>query len=426
MAEGLSPSSYESYIRKHETWNFAVNFLDLTFFNLAMSFIFGATVLSLYTSYLTESALLIGLIPAVQNVGFYLPQLLLAHSTERLVYKKPLVLKISVMERLPYLAVALAILLWPGAPHWFSYLLLGLCLSMATLAGGLAAPGWKAMLAKVIPIRRRGILFGASQAAGGLLGLAGAAVSSRVLANYPYPTSFGICFLLAFVFQVFSWTVLSLNREPPLEPTKEPVALPDYLRRLPNVLRSNPNFTRYLISRALTVLGSMAGSFYIIYARRTFEVTDAFAANLTMAALLSTTLSTPLLGHLADRRGHKWLMERCALIGIATIVLATLAPSAPWFYAVFMLMSAAGAGMSVASLSVTMEFSAQDDIPTFTALADTLIAIPVLLSPLLAGWLVDVTGFKAMFIVALVFLILGWGGLRWAVRDPRFEAQTAS
>ena len=156
MALEMSRTDYAAYVRKHEAWNFGTNVLDLTFFNLASSFIFGATVLSLYASHLTASAALIGLIPAVQQVGYYLPQLLLARHVETLPRKKPLILRISVFERLPYLFVALLAFLMPGAPKWLAYGVLILSLGIASSAGGLAGPAWQNKLAKVLRPDRRG------------------------------------------------------------------------------------------------------------------------------------------------------------------------------------------------------------------------------------------------------------------------------
>ena len=103
--------------------------------------------------------MLIGLIPAIQQVGYLLPQLLLARQAEGLSRKKPFVVKISVVERLPYLFIALGIFLWPGAPTWFAYLMLAVNIGLATGAAGVATPAWKAMLAKVIHPNRRGALF---------------------------------------------------------------------------------------------------------------------------------------------------------------------------------------------------------------------------------------------------------------------------
>ena len=415
----LNREAYDAYIRKNATWNFVVNMLDLTFYNLALSFIFGATILTLYSSYLTDSKLLIGLIPAVQAVGFYLPQLLLARRSERWVRKKPVIQKISVMERLPYLLVGLSILLWPSAPSWLSFTILAICLATATLSGGLVGPAWKAMLAKVILPERRGLMFGMAQALGGLLGIAGAAGSRWVLQHYAHPISFGVCFLLCFGFQICSWIALSLNREPPQEPTKEAPSARDYWRQLPSVLRNNPNFARYLAARTLIILGSMATAFYVVYSREVFQIDDAFAANLTMAALISQTISTPVLGWVGDRRGHKWLTEFAVLAGVAGVLLALVAPSTYWMYGVFMLVNLGTCGMSVAGFSIMMDFCGTEEIPTFTALGGTILSMPVLLSPLIGGWVADLSGYRLLFVVAIGLALLGWAGMHWGVREPR-------
>ena len=426
MTRSVPWQDYEAYILKNETWNLAVNTLDLMFCTLASSFIFGSTVLSLYASYLTASATLVGLIPAIQGAAFFLPQLLMARRAEQLPRKKPLVLKISVMERMPYLFVALGIILWPNAPKWLSFAILTVSLAMATGSAGLAHPAWKSMLAKVIRVERRGLLFGLSHALGGLLGIGGAAASRYMLTNYVYPTSFGICFLFCFAFQVMGWICCSLNREPARQPSKQTLSTRDYWRHLPSVLRNNPNFAKYLTSRSLITFGTMGTAFYVVHAREAFQITDAFAANLTIAALISQTASTPLLGWLADRRGHKWLIELSALVGASAILLMLLAPDALWLYAVLMLVNACSSGMSVAGLSITMEFSEPEDLPTFTALASTIVAGPVLLAPVLGGWLADVAGYNVLFIVALAFMSLGWATMRRWVRDPRDERRSLS
>jgi len=254
-----------------------------------------------------------------------------------------------------------------------------------------------------------------------LLGIAGAALSRQVLTSYPYPTSFGLCFLLCFIFQVLSWISLSLNREPPQESTKAAVSLRVYWLRLPSILRDHRNFTRYLLSRTLIILGGMATGFYVIYARRAFQISDAFAANLTIAALVSQTICTPLLGWLADRWGNKWLTELGTVGAVGAVILALWSREPIWFYGVFALMSAANAGLMVAGMTMVMEFSGHEDLPTFTALANTLLAAPVLVAPVLGGRLADTVGFKTLFIVALVLLVLGWSAMHWAVREPRKE-----
>jgi len=422
----LSDAEQTAYLEKHASWNFWVNVLDLAFYNLATSFIYGTTVLSLYASYLTDSAVLIGLISAVQGVMFLLPQLLLARQTQALPRKKPLLLKVSIFERFPYLAVALGIFLWPDAPRWVAYAILALSLMVATGAGGLGAPAWKAMLAKVIPIGRRGTMFGLSGALGGVLGFLGAAASRTVLSRYAYPFSFGISFAMCFAFLVCSYFCVLLNREPARKPEVDALSASDYWRRIPSMLRGHPNFARYLVGNALLTFGMMGVSLYIVYARRTFGISDVVAGNLTMAALLGQSLSALILGRLADRKGNKWLLQWAGLISASAVILIALAPSEVWLYPAFMLVNTAGQAASIAGLGITMEFSSEGEIPTFTALAGTLSGVPTLIAPLVGGWLTDTAGFSALFSVALVFSLCGFALLRFAVREPRHDARISS
>jgi len=421
----VPPEQYAAYIEQHQTWNFLVNMFDLTFFNLAMSFIFGTTVLSLYTSYLTSSAVLIGLIPALQNVSFFWPQLIMARHAQRLPRKKPLIAKISLLERFPYLLVALVALLWPAAPRHVAYGVLAFSLLVAASAGGLASPAWRGMLAKVIPVTRRGRMFGLSSALGGLLGVGGAALSRQVLSRYPYPTSFGICFLLCFASHVISYICVMLNREPPRESATAAQSATDYWRRLPTILRENPNLGRYLAARALTILGGMAATFYVIYGRKYFGISDEFAATLTIVALASQTVSTPLMGVLADRRGNKLLVELGCLFAACGVLVALLMPSALWLYGVFMFVNLGNAAFSISGMSMPMEFGSPEELPTITALISTVLAVPILLAPILGGWLADALGYRALFGVALVLMLGGLALMRWGVRDPRHEAKTS-
>jgi len=413
-------------IKRHQWHNFVVNVLDLSFYNLALSFIFGSTVLSLYTSYLTSSAFMIGLIPAVQNVGYFLPQLLLSQRAETLPRKKPFVMRISVMERLPYLVVAVLILLWPGAPSWLAYLVLLVSLGTATFSGGLAGPAWQAMIAKVIPASRRGLLFSLGQAIGSGLGLLGAFLSRRILAEHAYPVSFGLCFLLTFGAQVCSWCCMAMNREPAMPVARHPMDRRAYLGRLPTLLRRDANLRRYLVARILTILGGMTGAFYVIYAKRAFGVGDAFAGELTVAALAPQVTLVPLLGWLSGRLGHKWLAELGAFLVAIGLLLLLLAPGAAWLYAVFAIINTGSSAVGTSSFAMTMEFCSEDEVPTYTAMINTIVAAPVLLAPMVGGWLVDTVGFHASFGLALLFCVLGWATMRWLVRDPRIQAPSAA
>ncbi|MBC7317276.1 MAG: hypothetical protein H5T70_12705, partial [Chloroflexi bacterium] len=70
-----------------------------------------------------------------------------------------------------------------------------------------------------------------------------------------------------------------------------------------------------------------------------------------------------------------------------------------------------------------LDFGTPEELPTLVALSNTILALPILISPLLGGWLVDGVGYSALFGVAAALSAAGWAVMHWAVRDPRQELQ---
>jgi hypothetical protein len=96
----LSTSAIDQ--NKNFPFNFFVNVIDGGFFGLALGFASFSTVIPLFVSTLTDSAILIGLIPAIHVVGWQLPQLFTAHRVAQQKRYKPMVMFFTIHERLPF------------------------------------------------------------------------------------------------------------------------------------------------------------------------------------------------------------------------------------------------------------------------------------------------------------------------------------
>jgi MFS family permease len=412
-------SDYDRAIERHRRWNFTVNVGDLSFFNLAMAIVFPSTILPLYASHLTTSAVLIGLVPAIHEVSLYFPQILMSRHAETLACKRPFTMKVSVVERLPYLVIALSILLAPQAPAWLAYAVLAAGVGAARTAAGVCSPAWRGMLAKVIPADRRGMLFGTGYAVGGVLGIGGAWAAQHILATVAAPTSYGLCFLLAFVAQALSWTCLSLNREPAREPGELPPPFVDYMRDLPRLLGSMPSFSRFLVAETLLIFGGLATSFYVIYGRRVLGISDATAAGLTMAVLASQAIGAPIMGRLSDRFGHKWMNGLAGALGALAVTIMLVGPSVAGLALAFILMNLSQAGLRISQMSIGMDFGGVEKAPTFSAVMSTILAFPILAAPLVGGWTIDTAGFRPAFVAGLLLYVIGLAVLVLGVVDPR-------
>ena len=180
-------------------------------------------------SKLTDSKMALGLIPAISSLGFYLPQLFIANLSERMRYKKPFVMWIGgLVERLPFLLIALAIWFLGASSPAITLTFFFLLLVMTSFGSGIGTPAWFDIIAKVIPVQRRGFWSGLSHGLGALIGAGGALYFGQVLDRINFPLNFAILFTIAFAMLVISFIGLALNREPPSTVVKESIPLARY------------------------------------------------------------------------------------------------------------------------------------------------------------------------------------------------------
>ncbi len=412
MTEEQSPKNFR--------WNAFVNGLDLVFFSLGSSLVSRETVLPVLVSTLTDSKLAIGLIPALYSVSYYLPQLLMANHAEQLRYKKPFVMFVGGLgERFPYLLIGLTLwFLAESAPH-LTLLLLFLFLGVGAAASGMATPAWYDMIAKVIPVQRRGIWSGISNSLGALLAIGGALVVGTILERVAYPTNFTWIFGLAFVAWNISFLGLSLNREPPSQIVKQPTPLRRYLGQLPSILRGDRNFRRFLLSRSVIHLGAMAIGFFTVYGQERFAVSGVQIGIFTALLVASQAITNLAWGMVADRLGHKIVLTVAPLLMAAAILTAWLAPGIEWLMVTFVLLGIYLAADTVSAFNIIVEFAPEQYRPTYIGLTNTLLAPALTLSPLIGGWLATIVGYGGLFTAALLAIGAGVLLMAYWVDEPR-------
>jgi MFS family permease len=420
MTDAPDSLKTQAFVEKNFRWNFTVNALDISFFVLAMNMVSQSTILPLLVVQLTDSKIAVGLIPAVFSIGFLLPQLFTAGYAESLRRKKPFIVLWSVIgERTPYLLIAIAIWLFAKDAPLLTLGLIYLSLLIANGTAGALNPAWYDMIAKVIPLKRRGLWMGVGSGAGALMGIAGAALAGWFLTHYEYPLQYVMCFLVAAFFQYLSWACLALNREPESDTVKVHYGLRRYFKNLPNVLRRDRNYLVFLISRSVMNLGAMASGFYIVYGSERFGLSGAQVGGLTAVLVGTQALMNLSLGMIGDRYGHKVVLTAGALaIALAALTALVLeSPAALWV--IFILLGTATAADSVAGFSIIVEFGSPEDRPTYIGLTNTLLAPVRALAPILGGWLAATLGFSWLFSAALVASLSAVVLLRWWLKEPR-------
>jgi MFS family permease len=407
------------YILKNLKYNSIVNILDGSFFGAALGFSSFVTVIPLFVSRFTESAILIGLIPAIHAVGWQLPQLLTARRVSSLSRVKPMVLWMTIHERVPFLGLGVLAWLSPGLNNDSVLLLTFILLVWQGFGGGLTATAWQSLVAKIMPMRFLGTFYGIQSAAGNLLASLGAVLAGLILERSQYPADFTICFLLAGGCMLVSQIFLGLTRENTVESVDSLNVRVNFWRRLGVILRGDPNFRWFIVARMATQFSFTGFAFYTVYAVKQFHIPVFLIGILTGLLLAGQVTSNPFMGWLGDRSGHLRAFQLGILAAAASTFLAWLAAGPAWFYPIFLLAGIANAAGWTIPMAMTIEFSREEDRAAYIGLANTLIAPVTFLAPILGGWLADNAGYPATFLASSFFGLLTLLLLLTIVRDPR-------
>ncbi len=399
-------SSIEAYIRQHLRFNFIIGMFDGGFFGMGVGFASFAAVIPLFVHHLTESALLIGLVPAIHNMGWQLPQLLTADWVARSKRYKPLVLWMTIHERVPYLGLAVVAFLLPRLTNQTALFLIFGMLVWQGFGAGMAANPWTSMVSKVMPNELHGTFFGSQSAAYNGLAAVSAVLAGLILENVAGPVNFSLCFALTFLCMVVSFLFLSFTREPESQTGDRLPGNPVWKKSL-EILKENANFRSFLWVRILSQFAGMAFSFYIIYAVNQFGMSDATGSIMVSILMVGQIVLSPLMGRWGDRSSHRSVMVLGGIGAALSSFLAWCATSESWFYPIFILQAAATVAIWTIPLAYSVSFAKKpEDRPLYIGLANTIPAPATILAPVIGGWLADAMGFNVTFIVSAVFGLL--------------------
>jgi MFS family permease len=404
-------------------FNLTVSLLDGAFFGFALGFASFTTVLPLFVRTLTDSALLIALIPAIHTMGWQFPQIFLASRIARLPAVKPLVLTMTLHERLPIVGLVLVALLIPTIGTSWALFLTFVLLIWQGLGGGLTANPWQNLIARIIPPNFHGSFYGLQSGAAALLGGVGAIAAGALLDRLPGVTGFAACFAAAGLMLAISYAFLAATREPARSSSDPAAIIPSIWSLSRDILRRDASFRRFLLVRILANVGLMGSAFYTVYAVEQLGMSVLEVGVLTSVLLAVQVLANAGMGWLGDR----WNRRGAMALGMGTLIasglLAWWAPTASWFYPVEILYGIGYVATWSLALALTLEYGAESERPAYIGLANTLVAPFTILLPLLGGLLADWGGFRLAFLASalgagLTLLVL-LVDMR-AVAEPRF------
>jgi MFS family permease len=418
VIENHAEEAYQQQVQRDLPRNFAVHLVHGLLGQTGFRLVNTPTFVPAYILLLSGgSDFAVGLAISLQALGSAITPLISANLVAHRTRVLPVGFWTGGAMRVSVLGLALAGFFLSGNSALFAVIA---SLALFGIFAGMQTVIFQVLLSKVIPVANRGKLTGLRNF---LAGITTAIVAwfggNYLLGSPPSAEGYAWVFLIAFALTSTGLAMLALVREPQPPTVAQQQGLLQQLGSLPAFLRDDPEFTRYVIARALTTMGRMALPFYILYAGGSIGLTGQTLATLTIAFTLSATVSNLLWGYLADRHGFRLGF----LFSVTLWVLATLALLLTRDYLavilIFVAVGAAQEGFRVATMNMTLEFGHRDQLALRLGIATASAEAAGALAPLLGGIIATAMGYGAVFLCASAFLTVGGLVLLLWVREPR-------
>jgi MFS family permease len=411
-------ADYERFVLANLPRNYFAHFvhgmLGMTGFRLVNA----PTFVPAYLHLLTGSEALVGLGLALQQLGGVLSQIWGANLIEHRPRVMPVAVILGIGMRIPILVMAIAG--WTLADTPLVAVILVSLFALGLFSGPQRVT-FQFLMAKVIPVERRGRLQAWRNTTGGLIAALLSFVAGRYLiGGNVLGNGYATTFLLAFGLTSLGLMVLqSIMREPVPPQLRPQTAMAERLRDFPALLTADKNFRDFMWVLVLANAGRIAGPFYIVYAATVIELDGASIGLLSLAYLGADTLSNLAWGYLGDRTGFRNVLLMALILWAGATLLLVAGHQPALLFMAFFGLGAAQCGYMMASQTMVLEFGAREDIAMRLALTGTVEGALSALAPILGGLLALMAGHAPLFITSILCEIAAFSLLIWRVSEPR-------
>jgi MFS family permease len=437
----LSPedaeAAYEKFVWDNLPRNFAGHYLHGMLGMTGFRLFNAPTFLPVYLHLLSGSDFIVGLGQSLQQLGGIFSPVIGATHIEHRRKVLPVAVAMGTLMRVQILGVAAAGFFLHGM--WLLVAVLSF-LFLFGLFSGAQQVAFQLLLAKVIPITRRGRLQAVRNATGGAIaaGLAWIAGQYLIQKNV-FGNGYGVTFLLAFVLTSAGLTALQVLMREPLPPTvRAKSRIGARIRELPTLFREDRGYLFFMIAQTLATAGRIAAPFYILFAGHSMKLDGKNIGLVSMAFLGADTITNLGWGLSGDRFGFRFTFALSLGVWIAGTGLLMMAPGLAGFsvggvapgvkafiFLAFFALGASQSGFQMSSQTMVLEFGSREDIPMRLALTATAQGAMNAVGPLVGGLIAQTLGYQVLFGASMGLLIVSLIVLITKVEEPRFRRPKA-
>lgn len=411
-------AAYEGFVWKNLRRNYAGHFvhgmLGMTGFRLVNA----PTFIPAYLHLISGSDFFVSLGASLQQLGGVISPIAGAAQIEHRKKIMPVSMFLGTMMRVQILGIALAGWFLGGTPLLVSVLLFLFLLGLFSGPQGVA---FQFLLAKMIPIERRGQLQGWRNLTGGIVAASLSYFAGHYLVGHNvFHNGYSTTFTLAFILTSLGLTAFRfLVREPEPPTIRAKSSIRDRMRDFVPMLRGNPGFMYFMIARTFAIASRVAQPFYIIYVGKKIGFSGETVGMLSLAFLGADTVMSVGWGYLADRFGFRSNFIIALIFWISSTILLMQVSSPLWLFIAFFGLGAGNSGYQMSAQNIVFEFGHRDDMAMRLAFSNTAESIMSAAGPLLGGVIAASFGYFAVFWVAVVCEAVALVLLVTLVEEPR-------
>jgi hypothetical protein len=379
--------------------NFALGVVNGVFFNASAAFLSGSTILPVFVSQLTNSRALIGLFSAIENFGWFFPQLFAAAF---IVHRKRVLGFYNNLSffRAGFFIVAIAGIFYFSGNSSGILISFGICYALVNIMAGFAGAAFTEIVGKTIPVNKRGSYFGMRMLIGGAVAALEGLGIKKVITAFSFPFNFGYLYIAALVLVTMGLVTFAFIKEPETTDTIEKISPRLQLKSALSIFKNDENFRRLFWSRAAINTYYLATPFYVVFAINRLGASKSIAGVYLTAQMLGYLASNVLWAWLSNHVSNKKVIVVAALISVFPPLIALgssfYSISAMAFAVVFLCLGTAEAGISMGYVNYLLEISPEKGRLLSIGLMHTLIA-PTVFCSALGGLLSQVFSLKLLF-----------------------------
>jgi hypothetical protein len=282
------------------------------------------------------------------------------------------------------------------------------CFVFFTSFDALAGVAWFDIMARAIPPRMRGRMFGIGQAISGLVGIGAGALVKLILEHSSFPDNYTVIFVLAGLMLIPSSIGILLIREPAPDVTDEQDENPmkgGWTKRL----MADPVYRQLTICRIMVGMMALATPFYVKHAQSVLQLPESAIGDFVIAQTITGVIISAVLGLVHERQGPR------AVIRIGTAA-ATVAPifalvahlaGGGWlaraYPLVFVALGIANSTWIMGFFNYVLEIAPEGNRAAYVGTINSIVW-PLTLMSVVGGWLLEATSYTMLFGTTAAFV----------------------